>query len=112
MALTVTRIRMRSTGATDRYGKPILGIITTEHKAWAFAPSPASERDEVGRTTAESGGTLYFRAPNFCDAEPADVFVVGGTKYRVEGPSAHWQHLDAADRGDVVVLRRTETVNG
>ncbi|MCS4275334.1 hypothetical protein M2390_000495 [Mycetocola sp. BIGb0189] len=108
----MTRIRLVDSGQIDRGGKPIMVEARTDHIAKAFAPLVQVEDEDVERTVANFGGTLYFRPPHFCYAEASDRFIVRGVEYEADGREADWHHQDSRHRGTVIVLRRHEVAHG
>lgn len=94
-------------GPPDRYGKPTAVMVETAHTAHGYAPQVSVETNGVQQVLNTDRGTLYFRAPHFCDAEPEDQFVIRGDLYDVVGTDSDWWHPNGDHKGNTIVVERT-----
>jgi hypothetical protein len=104
---SIIQIRQNSAG-TDSYGEPI--IVTTEIELEAkVAARTGSKTVGAAEITVTSGLTVYL--PPATDIQIADIFVVRGVRYVLDGEPFDWRNgLGLWTPGTVIDLQRQ--VNG
>ena len=104
---SIIQIRQNSAG-TDSYGEPI--IVTTEIELEAkVAARTGSKTVGAAEITVTSGLTVYL--PPATDIQIADIFVVRGVRYVLDGEPFDWRNgLGQWTPGTVIDLQRQ--VNG
>lgn len=107
--MIITRLRRRQVGV-DRYNKPVYEDSASDFEVIAWAPQVNAEVDGGDVRTLDYGGTLYMRAG--ADVRDDDAFVVHGVRYEADGVTAIWRHPNGRHAGDVLVLKRSEYVDG
>lgn len=97
-AVPVTRVRASPAGV-DQYGESIPGPEGQEAlPAGLFAPGASSEPVSQGAAPVITAPTVYWPG-QWPDIIAADVLIIGGVRYQVEGDPARWP------MGLVVTLR-------
>lgn len=104
---SITQIRQSSAG-TDSYGEPI--IVTTEIELEAIvAARTGSKTVGAAEITVTSGLTVYL--PAGTDIQIADIFIVRGVRYVLDGEPFDWRNgLGNWTPGTVIDLQRQ--ING
>ena len=104
---SIIQIRQNSAG-TDSYGEPI--IVTTEIELEAkVAARTGSKTVGAAEITVTSGLTVYL--PPATDIQIADIFIVRGENYVLDGEPFDWRNpFGGWTPGTVIDLQRQ--VNG
>lgn len=98
----VTRRRREQTG-TDRYGNPVFDLVDVVlDERCAFDPGGSREPVEIGREQTVTTPKAYFPDTR-PDITAADVLVIRGQEFTVQGVPADWRSPFGADVGGVVV---------
>jgi hypothetical protein len=100
---SITQIRQSSSG-TDAYGEPI--IVTTEIELEAkVAARTGSKTVGAAEITVTSGLTVYL--PPATDIQIADIFIVRGENYVLDGEPFDWRNpFGGWTPGTVIDLQR------
>mgnify|MGYP000105273942 FL=1 len=100
---SITQIRQSSSG-TDAYGEPI--IVTTEIVLEAkVAARTGSKTVGAAEITVTSGLTVYL--PPATDIQIADIFIVRGENYVLDGEPFDWRNpFGGWTPGTVIDLQR------
>lgn len=81
------RVTVERGAGVDRHGDPLPGGSTFQEDGWSFAPRSSSESDDRANGVV-IGLTGY--GPRGSAVRPADVFVIDGQRYEVEGEPGDW----------------------
>ena len=100
---SITQIRQSSSG-TDAYGEPI--IVTTQIVLEAkVAARTGSKTVGAAEITVTSGLTVYL--PPATDIQIADIFIVRGENYVLDGEPFDWRNTFGGwTPGTVIDLQR------
>ena len=100
---SITQIRQSSSG-TDAYGEPI--IVTTQIVLEAkVAARTGSKTVGAAEITVTSGLTVYL--PPATDIQIADIFIVRGENYVLDGEPFDWRNpFGGWTPGTVIDLQR------